>query len=54
ISQLYIHHSSSASKPPSVPKGFTNIEISSYDTEQVSITLSRHDLSVWGVVDRGW
>ncbi|KAG1762842.1 glycoside hydrolase family 3 protein [Suillus occidentalis] len=54
IPQLYIHHPSSASEPPSVLKGFTNIEISPYDTKQVSITLSRYDLSIWDVVAQGW
>ncbi|KAG1731429.1 glycoside hydrolase family 3 protein [Suillus lakei] len=54
ISQLYIHHPSSAGEPPSVLKGFTNIEIGPYDTEHVSITLSRYDLSVWDVVAQGW
>ncbi|KAG1762841.1 glycoside hydrolase family 3 protein [Suillus occidentalis] len=54
IPQLYIHHPSSASEPPSVLKGFTNVEISPYDTKQVSITLSRYDLSTWDVVSQGW
>ncbi|KIK40683.1 glycoside hydrolase family 3 protein [Suillus luteus UH-Slu-Lm8-n1] len=54
IPQLYIHHPSSASEPPSVLKGFTNVEISPYDTKQVSITLSRYDLSIWDVVSQGW
>ncbi|KAG1742563.1 glycoside hydrolase family 3 protein [Suillus lakei] len=54
IPQLYIHHPSSANEPPSVLKGFTNVEISPYDTKQVSITLSRYDLSIWDVVAQGW
>ncbi|KAG2752813.1 glycoside hydrolase family 3 protein [Suillus brevipes Sb2] len=53
IPQLYIHHPSSASEPPSVFKGFTNVEISLYDTKQVSITLSRYDLSIWTSSLRG-
>ncbi|KAG1793815.1 fibronectin type III-like domain-containing protein, partial [Suillus subaureus] len=50
----YIHFPSSASKPPSVLKGFTNVEISPSSTEQASITLSRYDLSIWDVVAQGW
>jgi beta-glucosidase len=37
-----------------VLKGFTNIEISPYNTKEVSITLSRYDLSIWDVVAQGW
>ena len=44
----------SAGEPPSVLKGFTNTELSPGDKRSVSITLSRHDLSIWGVVQQGW
>ncbi|KAG1735614.1 uncharacterized protein EDB91DRAFT_1083699 [Suillus paluster] len=54
IPQLYIHYPSSASEPPSVLKGFTNVEIDPYETELASITLSRYDLSIWDVVAQGW
>ncbi|KAG1850300.1 glycoside hydrolase superfamily [Suillus tomentosus] len=54
IPQLYIHFPSSASEPPSVLRGFTNVEISPKDTKQVSITLSRYDLSIWDVIAQGW
>ncbi|KAG2344292.1 glycoside hydrolase family 3 protein [Suillus weaverae] len=54
IPQLYIHHPSSACEPPSVLKGFTNVEIGPNDTKHVSIMLSRYDLSVWDVVAQGW
>ncbi|KAG2745095.1 hypothetical protein P692DRAFT_201808035 [Suillus brevipes Sb2] len=32
----------------------TNTEISPYDTEQVSITLSRYGLSIWDVAAQEW
>lgn len=51
IPQLYIHHPSSACGPPSVLKGFTKVEIGPYDTNHVSIMLSRYDLDV---VAQGW
>lgn len=54
IPQLYIHHPPSAGEPPSVLKGFTNVEISPGQTTSVSITLSRYDLSIWDVVRQGW
>jgi beta-glucosidase len=54
IPQLYIHHPPSAGEPPSVLKGFTNVEVSPGQTAPVSITLSRYDLSVWDVVRQGW
>ncbi|KIK37217.1 hypothetical protein CY34DRAFT_810531 [Suillus luteus UH-Slu-Lm8-n1] len=54
IPQLYIHHPSSACEPPSVLKGFTNVEIGPYDTKHISIILSRYDLSIWDVVAQGW
>ncbi|KAG2152791.1 glycoside hydrolase family 3 protein [Suillus clintonianus] len=54
IPQLYVHHPSSAGEPPSVLKGFTNVEIGPYNTKHVSITLSRYELSVWDVIAQGW
>lgn len=54
ISQLYVHHPPSAGEPPSVLKGFTNIELVPGQTGQASITISRYDLSVWDVVRQGW
>ncbi|KAG0694111.1 glycoside hydrolase family 3 protein [Suillus ampliporus] len=54
IPQLYIHHPPSAAEPPSILKGFTNVEVSPGQTTSVSITLSRYDLSIWDVVRQGW
>ena len=44
----------SSGEPPSVLKGFTNIELSPGDENSVDITLSRYDLSIWDVVKQGW
>ncbi|KAF9239470.1 glycoside hydrolase family 3 protein, partial [Melanogaster broomeanus] len=54
IPQLYVHHPPSAMEPPSVLKGFTNVELAPDQTRRVSITLSRYDLSIWDVVRQGW
>ncbi|KIK98288.1 glycoside hydrolase family 3 protein [Paxillus rubicundulus Ve08.2h10] len=54
IPQLYVHHPPSAMEPPSILKGFTNIELEPGQTGRASITLSRYDLSVWDVVRQGW
>ncbi|KAF9228161.1 glycoside hydrolase family 3 protein [Gyrodon lividus] len=54
IPQLYLHHPTSAMEPPSILKGFTNIELEPGQTGQASITLSRYDLSIWDVVRQGW
>ncbi|EGO02945.1 glycoside hydrolase family 3 protein [Serpula lacrymans var. lacrymans S7.3] len=54
IPQLYMHFPASSGEPPNVLKGFTNVEVSPGQTTPVSITFSRHDLSVWDVVAQGW
>ncbi|KAH7912075.1 family 3 glycoside hydrolase [Hygrophoropsis aurantiaca] len=54
IPQLYLHHPASAMEPPSILKGFTNIELAPGETQRASITLSRYDLSIWDVVRQGW
>ena len=41
-------------EPPSILKGFTNIELEPGQTGHASITLSRYDLSIWDVVRQGW
>ncbi|KAJ7603998.1 glycoside hydrolase family 3 protein [Mycena polygramma] len=54
ISQLYLHMPASAGEPPSLLKGFTNVEVLPGDTKKVAITLSRYDLSMWDTVAQGW
>lgn len=54
IPQLYVNFPQSAGEPPSVLKGFTNVELAPSDSAEVTIPLSRYDLSIWNVVDQGW
>lgn len=54
IPQVYINFPPSAGEPPSVLKGFTNIEVQPGAKQSVTINLSRHDLSIWDTVAQGW
>ena len=54
IPQLYVNFPISSGEPPSVLKGFTNVEAHPGQKVPVTITLSRHDLSIWDVLDQGW
>jgi len=54
IPQVYVNFPPSAGEPPSVLKGFTNVQVVPGDQTSVSITLSRYDLSIWDVVQQGW
>lgn len=44
----------SAEEPPSILKGFTDVQLRPGQKKSLEITLSRHSLSVWDVVDQGW
>ncbi|OJT07008.1 hypothetical protein TRAPUB_2138 [Trametes pubescens] len=54
IAQLYLHFPSSAGEPPSVLRGFEDIQVPAHGSAQGKITLSRYDLSVWDVDAKGW
>ena len=54
IPQLYVNFPASAGEPPSVLRGFTNVEVAPYEREKVTITLSRYDLSIWDTEAQGW
>lgn len=54
IPQVYVQHPASADEPPSVLKGFTDVELWPGETKGVSITMSRYDLSVWDTVTQSW
>ncbi|KAJ7641336.1 glycoside hydrolase family 3 protein [Roridomyces roridus] len=54
IPQLYLNMPPSAAEPPSLLKGFTNVEVLPGEKKTVSITLSRYDLSIWDTVAQGW
>ncbi|KAG5650462.1 hypothetical protein H0H81_012173 [Sphagnurus paluster] len=54
IPQLYLNMPASSGEPPSLLKGFTNVEIAPGQTATVTINLSRYDLSIWDTVAQGW
>jgi Fibronectin type III-like domain len=49
-----VNHPVSAGEPPSILKGFTDVEIKAGEKTSVTIPLSRYDLSIWDVVGEGW
>jgi len=54
IPQLYLHFPASSGEPPSVLRGFANVELQPGEKQTVTITLSRYDLSIWDVEKQGW
>ncbi|KAJ8517606.1 hypothetical protein ONZ45_g5248 [Pleurotus djamor] len=54
IPQLYVNMPASAGEPPSLLRGFNNVEVSPGQAKQVTINLSRYDLSIWDTVAQGW
>ncbi|EEB95605.1 hypothetical protein MPER_05393, partial [Moniliophthora perniciosa FA553] len=54
IPQLYIAHPPSASEPPLILKGFSDVFLHPGQSERVTIHLSRHALSIWDTVGQGW
>ncbi|KAG9217670.1 hypothetical protein CCMSSC00406_0003641 [Pleurotus cornucopiae] len=53
IPQLYVNMPASSGEPPSILKGFTNIELSPNERRTVTINLSRYDLSIWDTAAQG-
>ena len=54
IPQVYLHFPASAGEPPSVLRGFTDVELRPGEGKIVNVTLSRYDLSVWDVRSQSW
>jgi beta-glucosidase len=54
IPQLYLNFPPSSVEPPSVLRGFSNVELQPGEKQTVTITLSRYDLSIWDVEKQGW
>jgi len=54
IPQLYLHFPVNAGEPPSVLRWFSDVELQPGEGQNVTITLSRYDLSVWDVVNQSW
>ncbi|KAI0248423.1 beta-glucosidase [Lactifluus subvellereus] len=54
IPQVYLHFPVRAGEPPSVLRGFTDVELQPGESQVVTIALSRYDLSIWDVVSESW
>ena len=54
IPQLYLNYPPTSGEPPSVLRGFTNIELSPGEQKKITLTLSRYDLSIWDAEKQGW
>ncbi|KAH9016755.1 glycoside hydrolase family 3 protein [Lactarius hengduanensis] len=54
IPQVYLHFPARAGEPPSVLRGFTDVDLQPGQAQSVTITLSRYDLSIWDVVSQSW
>ncbi|KAJ8503282.1 hypothetical protein ONZ45_g10999 [Pleurotus djamor] len=54
IPQLYIAFPESAREPPSILRGFDSVHLGPGQRRTVTITLSRHSLSIWDTVAQGW
>jgi hypothetical protein len=54
IPQLYVEYPSGSGEPPKVLRGFTDVTLQPGQTQTVTITLSRFDLSIWDVPSQSW
>jgi len=54
IPQLYLHYPPNSGEPPSVLRGFNDVDLQPGETKTVLITLSRFDLSTWDVPNQAW
>ncbi|KAF9535818.1 beta-glucosidase [Crepidotus variabilis] len=54
IPQLYIGHPSSAAEPPKILKGFDSVYLGPNQTKQVTLQVSRFDLSIWNTAAQRW
>ncbi|KAF8912865.1 beta-glucosidase [Gymnopilus junonius] len=54
IPQLYLSFPTSTNSPPKTLKGFDSIFLNPGQTQNVTMQLSRFDLSIWDVVNQHW
>ncbi|KAM5539627.1 hypothetical protein V8D89_006736 [Ganoderma adspersum] len=54
IPQLYLHFPLGAGEPPSVLRGFSDVLLEPGESQGVTLTLSRYDLSIWDSDAQGW
>ncbi|PCH42860.1 glycoside hydrolase family 3 protein [Wolfiporia cocos MD-104 SS10] len=54
IPQMYVHFPADSGEPPSWLKGFDAIYLEAGESQEVTFTLPRYELSVWNVDAQGW
>ena len=54
IAQVYVHFPKGSGEPPSVLRGFTDVTLQAGQTQTITITLSRYDLSIWDTQSQSW
>ncbi|PFH46305.1 glycoside hydrolase family 3 protein [Amanita thiersii Skay4041] len=54
IPQVYINMPASSGEPPSLLRGFSDVDLNPGQSKTVTITLSRYDLSIWDSGAQGW
>ncbi|KAH8999621.1 beta-glucosidase [Lactarius hatsudake] len=54
IPQVYVQFPANSGEPPSVLRGFTDVALQPGQTQTVTISLSRYDLSIWDVPSQSW
>lgn len=54
IPQVYLHFPVNSGEPPSVLRGFTDVELQPGESQSVTLSLTRYDLSIWDVVGQSW
>ncbi|KAJ7163520.1 glycoside hydrolase family 3 protein [Mycena crocata] len=54
VPQLYVTLPTSTKSPPRILKGFDSVFVAPGETQEVTLQLSRFDLSTWDVVQQRW
>lgn len=51
---MYLHFPESSGEPPSLLRGFTDVYLYPGETQTVTLTMSRYDLSIWDIAAQNW
>ncbi|KAH9016754.1 beta-glucosidase, partial [Lactarius hengduanensis] len=54
IPQVYVQFPADSGEPPSVLRGFTDVALQPGQTQTLTISLSRYDLSIWDAPSQSW
>ncbi|EME38884.1 glycoside hydrolase family 3 protein [Dothistroma septosporum NZE10] len=54
VAQLYISYPSSASQPPKQLRGFEKVKLQAGESQEVTFSVRRRDVSFWDVVAQKW